>query len=92
MTEILSSLQTLYIKNTQFEDNIIIYDNYRFTIDNYDTFDNLIDFLLTLIPYEIEINYTELISFKGEYLRDAGLFKGWKKCFIVITIYFSNGI
>lgn len=86
MTEVLSSLQTLYIKNTQFEDNIIIYDNYRFTIDNYDTFDNLIDFLLTLIPYEIEINYTELISFKGEYLRDAGLFKGWKKCFIVITI------
>lgn len=86
VSDIFSSLQTIYIKNTQFEDNIIIYDNYRFSIDNYDTFDNLIDFLLTLIPYQIEINYTELISFKGEYLRDAGLFKGWKKCFIVITI------
>ena len=85
LSEIFSSLQTLYIKNNQFEDNIIIYDNYRFTLDNYDTFDSLIDFLLTLIPYQIEINFIELISFKGEYSRDAGLFKGWKKCYIVIT-------
>lgn len=73
-------IQYDFIKET------IIYEDSNFNIKNYETFKEFILFSLKLIPKKIPIEYNDIIQFKAPCLRDAGVFKGWRNCFIIVTI------
>ena len=85
LNNIIKKFQHNLIQNDFMKDKLI-YEDSNFNINNYETFNDFITFMLKLTPKKISIEYNDLIEFKAPCLRDAGVFKGWRNCFIIITI------
>jgi hypothetical protein len=82
---LIKKFQNNLIQNN-YMNNKLIYEDSNFNIKNYEIFNDFITFMLKLTPKKISIEYNDLIEFKAPCLRDAGVFKGWRNCFIIITI------
>ena len=82
---LIKKFQNNLIQNN-YMNNKIIYEDSNFNIKNYETLNDFITFMLKLTPKKFSIEYNDLIEFKAPCLRDAGVFKGWRNCFIIITI------
>jgi len=57
----------------------------KFNISNFQSIEDLISFMLSLIPVEKKLSSSLLIG-KYDLLRDPGYFKSWKNCIIVKTL------
>ena len=84
--QLFSQFQENLIKNNEFINNEDIKDDNNFKSEKYNSLEELINFLINLIPKNIEINYNELIIYKTNCKRIKGILKGIKNSFIVITI------
>ena len=82
---LIKKFQNNLIQNN-YMNNKLIYEDSNFNIKNYETLNDFIPFMLKLTPKKFSIEYNDLIEFKAPCLRDAGVFKGWRNCFIIITI------
>ena len=82
---LIKKFQNNLIQNN-YMNNKLIYEDSNFNIKNYETLNDFITFMLKLTPKKFSIEYNDLIEFKAPCLRDAGVFKGWRNCFIIITI------
>ena len=82
---LIKKFQNNLIQNN-YMNNKLIYEDSNFNIKNYEIFNDFITFMLKLTPKKFSIEYNDLIEFKAPCLRDAGVFKGWRNCFIIITI------
>ena len=87
---LIKKFQKILIQNdciiNDFIKDKLIYEDSNFNIKNYETLNDFITFMLKLTPKKFSIEYNDLIEFKAPCLRDAGVFKGWRNCFIIITI------
>jgi hypothetical protein len=84
---IFSQLQEILLKsNFIFNTKDIIDDENNFKAEKYYSLEELLNFLLKLIPKTFEINYNDLIQYKVKCKRSRGMFKGFKNAFIVVTI------
>ena len=84
--EIFFSFQNNLMKSDFYQNNQVIYDDQNFKIEKYELFEYFIHFLISLLPPKIEVNYNDLIKFKGNFKRDCGVFREWKKSLLIITI------
>jgi hypothetical protein len=74
------------LKNNPNTNDDLIKDDNNFLIEKYNSIEEFLKFLIQLIPKKIEINYNELIQYQKNCKRSAGMFKGFKNAFIVITL------
>ena len=84
--DLLSFFQKILIKYFDFIDNNEINNDDSFKVEKYSSLNQLIEFLSSLIPKKININYNDLIVYSKNCKRSAGMFKGFKNSFIVVTI------
>lgn len=84
--EVFFAFQNNLMKSDFYQNNQVIYDDQNFKIEKYELFEYLIHFLVSLLPPKIEINYNDLIKFKGNFNRDCGVFRDWKKSLLIITL------
>ena len=66
--------------------NDLIKDDNNFLVEKYNSIEKFFNFLIQLIPKTIEINNNVLIQYQKNCKRSAGMFKGFKNAYIVITI------
>ncbi len=84
--DLLSFFQNLLIKYFDFIGNNEINNKENFKAEKYTSLNQLIDFIITLLPKKININYNDLIVYSKNCKRSAGMFKGFRNSYIVITI------
>ena len=73
------------LSQSQLVSNDIIDNISNFNLNKFKSTKSFFEFLQFLIPPKIKLNYDDLIQFKTKLKRDCGLFKGWKKCHLVIS-------
>ena len=66
--------------------NDLIKDDNNFLVEKYNSIEKFFNFLIQLIPKTIEINNNVLIQYQKNCKRSAGMFKGFKNAYIVVTI------
>ena len=82
---LLSFYQNLLIKYFDFIGNNEINNNENFKAEKYSSLEQLIEFIIILLPQKIKINYNDLIVYSKNCKRGAGMFKGYKNSYIVVT-------
>ena len=82
---LLSFYQNLLIKYFDFIGNNEINNNENFKAEKYSSLEQLIEFIIILLPKKIKINYNDLIVYSKNCKRGAGMFKGYKNSYIVVT-------
>lgn len=81
----LKYFQSNLLKYT-FISNENLYSDELFRVEKYKNYEELIDFLLTIVPHQFEILNSNLVQYSCEVDKISGLFKTHKKCILVITI------
>jgi hypothetical protein len=81
----LKIFQTNLIKFSFVKNDDIYIDNY-FNIEKYNNYEELTDFLNSLIPNRFDIFNSNLLIFSCEAKKTSGLFKHTKPCVIAITL------
>ncbi len=73
------------LNNPNLNDDLIKEEN-KFLIEKYNSIEEFFIFLKQLIPKKIEININDLILYQKNCKRSAGMFKGFKNSYIVVTL------
>ncbi len=83
---ILSQYRENFLRYPDFFSNENLNDEKNFKIEKYYSIEEFFNFLSSLIPKNIEINYGELIQYKKNCRRSKGMFKGFKNAYIIVTL------
>jgi hypothetical protein len=85
LKDILKKFQTNLLKFTFVRNEKIYCDEY-FQIETYKSYEELTDFLISIIPENVNTLNSSLIMFSCEVNKIYGLFSSCRKCFLIITI------
>ena len=92
----INTLQDFNLMLSQYRENFLRYpdffnhenlnDENNFKIEKYFSVEEFWNFLASLIPKNLEINYGELIKYKKNCRRSKGMFQGFKNSYIIVTL------
>jgi hypothetical protein len=85
INDALKVFQTNLLKFT-FVKNEKIYNDELFLVDNYHNYEEMIDFLYSILPEKINLMNSSLIVFSCEVKKIYGLFSSARPCVLLITV------
>ena len=82
----LSQYRENFLRYPDFFNHENLNDENNFKIEKYFSVEEFWNFLASLIPKNLEINYGELIKYKKNCRRSKGMFQGFKNSYIIVTL------
>lgn len=85
INDLLKIYQANLLKSTFVKDDNIYNDSF-FSVSHYNKLEELIDFMITVLPHKIDIENSKLLLFACQVTKISGVFRNDKKCVLALTV------